>query len=93
MSLKTRLLVFFDVILRVPPLFVIDELLQARFGLSGQVNSVSAVDDNTTIYEKFVQGNVTYDAEFYNFLTLTSVKFFLSCFGEFQCLHILFHPC
>ncbi|KAL0276901.1 UNVERIFIED_CONTAM: hypothetical protein PYX00_004363 [Menopon gallinae] len=81
MSLKTRLLVFFDVILRVPPLFVIDELLQARFGLSGQVNSASSVNDNSTIYEKFVQGNVTYDAEFYNFLTLTSVKFFLSCFG------------
>lgn len=83
MSLRTRVLNLVDVLLRVPPLFVIDELLRIGLGVQEQVDSTTATiqNDNSTISDTVVE-NSGYDAQFYKFLIITCVKVILSCLGK-----------
>lgn len=82
MSLRTRVLNLVDVLLRVPPLFVIDELLRIGLGVQEQVESTTTIqNDNSTISDNIVE-NTAYDAQFYKFLIITCVKFILACLGK-----------
>ncbi|XP_047110696.1 protein TRC8 homolog [Schistocerca piceifrons] len=80
MSMRMRFLSLVDVILRVPPLFVIDELLRIGHGLPiGESNS-----DNSS-FETNGQNVDEIDSfgedRFYEFLIIAAVKFILSGFG------------
>ena len=83
MSVRTRLLVAVEVILRVPPLFVIDELLPSGFDFPQQTDSAASLENsNSTLHDLSFGGSASYDAQFYKFLILAIVKFFLSCLGK-----------
>lgn len=87
MSLQTRLLNLVDVLLRVPPLFIIDELF--RIGLGFPVNLDGASEANTTgflnldshIASRVYNLSNQYDTQFYEVLLLIVVKFLLALCG------------
>ena len=84
MSLRTRVLNLVDVLLRVPPLFVIDELLRIGLGVQEQVETTATIqNDNSTIIDSIVE-NTSYDAQFYKFLIITCIKVILSCIGKYE---------
>lgn len=82
MSFRSKLLVAIDVILRVPPLFVIDELLSTGFDFPEQVQSATVENENSTFHDIFFGGSLPYDAQFYKFLILATIKIFLSFLGK-----------
>lgn len=51
MSVRTKMLGFVDVILRVPPIFIIDEILKISMGLPFTSQNDSTVLDNGQILE------------------------------------------
>lgn len=96
---------FVDVILRVPPIFIIDEILKISMGIPfAPHNSIDThssdimVDDatNTTVNRShqiindtkasptdlFDTPNLIDDIEFYQILSITSLKFFSCLLGE-----------
>lgn len=87
MSLRTKVLGLVEVILRVPPLFVIDELLKAGLGsnditapdLPGYSKGIPIdLDDNTNY--TYIQ----YDPTFYRFVIISLARLILSCIGKFN---------
>lgn len=83
MSFRTRLLIAIEVILRVPPLFVIDELSSTGFDFPEQVDSSTPVENNNSTLSDFSFGvGATYDAQFYKFLIFAIIKTLLSCLGK-----------
>lgn len=90
MSFRLRLRELIDVILRVPPLFLIDELLRIGLGLPYQTeNEISLDIDNSTVsdgtsrlLEEIGGVGASYDAQFYAFLMITALKFAASCIGK-----------
>jgi hypothetical protein len=97
MSFRTKLLALVDVLLRVPPLFIMDELLRIGLGVpqgdSNHYNSSSEVDDaDTSILGETVIPTVAvysdsegqYQTQFYKVLIVTSLKYLLSCLGKFS---------
>lgn len=86
MSLRSKVLSLVDVILRVPPLFIIDELFRIGLGLPHSENHVSKesyfnVTDVLTQNESLSEAIQNYDSQFYKILLINVVKFILSCFG------------
>lgn len=86
MSLRSKVLSLVDVILRVPPLFIIDELFRIGLGLSHAENYVSKenylnVTEILTQNGNFSETIHNYDSHFYKILLINAVKFILSCFG------------
>jgi E3 ubiquitin-protein ligase RNF139 len=96
MSIRTKVLGLVDVILRVPPLFIIDEILKINLGLSA--TSTTQNNQNTeTILENIVNSTTNIlnsnsknnaatpldELELYKFLSLSCIKFFL-CFAGKQ---------
>lgn len=84
MSLRSRALALVEVLLRVPPLFVVDEFLKISLGLpvstGEEVPILSAV---TAEHVDPSESDVNYyDANFYNAFVFTLVKFFICCLGE-----------
>lgn len=49
MSVRTKMLGFVDVILRVPPIFIIDEILKISMGLPFTTQNDSSILDNSQI--------------------------------------------
>lgn len=82
MSFRTRLLIAIEVLLRVPPLFVIDELLSTGFDFPEQVEFASGVKNNSTFQDLLFEVNASYDAQFYKFLISAIIKNLLSCLGK-----------
>lgn len=93
MSLRLRVLGLLDVLLRVPPLFVIDEILKISMGL-GHLTfedekrnyTTNAAPANGTDDVGRIESEINYisDAsEFYKFLSLTTLKFLICLLGEF----------
>lgn len=88
MSFRLRVRDLIDVLLRVPPLFLIDELLRIGLGIPFQTeHELDPQNDNST-FQDFSAGDVeisgpSYDAEFYTFLVITILKFTASCTGKF----------
>lgn len=90
MSLPVRLLSVVDVLLRVPPLFFIDELFRLGLGLpqghgglqspTGQENLIADIKSQAAkpVYQ--------YDAQFYKFFFFAFIQFVLSCLGKFVIL-------
>lgn len=89
MSFRLRVRELIDVILRVPPLFLIDELLRIGLGIPYQTeNEISleianaTVSDGSSHFEEIGGVGASYDAQFYAFLMITALKFAASCIGK-----------
>ncbi|XP_050357478.1 protein TRC8 homolog [Nymphalis io] len=94
MSLRSKALVLVEVLLRVPPLFVVDEFLKISLGLpvstSEEVSLLSTVTgDHVDISDSDTN---YYDANFYNAFALTLLKFFVCCLGCMSalCIFVLY---
>uniref|UniRef100_A0A224X8X4 Putative e3 ubiquitin ligase n=1 Tax=Panstrongylus lignarius TaxID=156445 RepID=A0A224X8X4_9HEMI len=90
MSLQTRLLSLVDVLLRVPPLFIIDELFRMGLGLPQGHSIPSNYEKNETIHIVDIDGELVtetgspifqYDAQFYKLFFMVLLKFIFSCIG------------
>lgn len=89
MSLRSKVLSLVDVILRVPPLFIIDELFRISLGLPHSENYVAKesylnVTQVLTQNESLSATIQHYDSQFYKILLINIVKFLLSCSGEYD---------
>lgn len=107
MSVRTKMLGFVDVILRVPPIFIIDEILKIGMGIpftphhtvidTTKSSSEMLVDDvnatnassadhlmrnDSSPTDLFGAPNLTDDIEFYQILSMTSLKFFSCLLGK-----------
>lgn len=90
MAFRTKLLALVDVILRVPPLFIMDELLRIGLGLpqgdSNYYNSSFEVGDaDASIIEGGLPPTIpdyTNTGVQYKVLVATVFKFILSCLGK-----------
>lgn len=85
MPLMTKCLALVEIVLRVPPLFVVDELLKFSLGLP-----MSSVEHEPIIFSNSTQDEgvdisdaLFYDANFLKGLLFTIFKFSLCCFGEY----------
>lgn len=83
MSVRTKVLGLVDVIMRVPPLFVIDEILKIGMGLP---NSFSIMDiENATISgtNNDSDSNLLYNSsEIQHILSITTLKFLICVLGK-----------
>jgi len=88
-SVRTMVLGVVDVMMRVPPLFIIDELLKISMGLpstslSDTHGADGDIDDNyfklNTTSE--IQAAIDEDANFYKVLSLATLKFVLCFLGK-----------
>jgi len=97
MSFRTKLLALVDVLLRVPPLFIMDELLRIGLGVpqgdSNHYNSSSEVDyaDAGIIGETVIptisvysESEGHYHTQFYKVFIVPSLKYLLSCLGKYR---------
>ena len=91
MSFRTKLLALVDVLLRVPPLFIMDELLRIGLGFqqgdSNRFNSSSEADDaEASIIEDalppIISTYLEYRTYFYKVVVITCLKYILSCLGK-----------
>lgn len=84
MSFRTKILSFVEVILRVPPLFLIDEILKVGIGLT-EFNEhdlsefEAGIPQFTTNYTNFIG----YDPMFYKYLIISITRLALSTLGKF----------
>uniref|UniRef100_A0A2A4JAX4 RING-type domain-containing protein n=2 Tax=Heliothis virescens TaxID=7102 RepID=A0A2A4JAX4_HELVI len=96
MSLRSKALALVEVLLRVPPLFVVDEFLKISLGLP-----VSSGEDGSVLSNITVDGVAVdmtdpdvnyYDANFYNAFLFTIVKFLVCCLGCMSalCIFVLY---
>lgn len=84
MSLRSRALALVEVLLRVPPLFVVDEFLKISLGLPVSGGDEVSILSNVTLDHVDVSdsdGNY-YDANFYNAFVFTLMKFLVCCLGK-----------
>ncbi|XP_026745875.1 protein TRC8 homolog isoform X1 [Trichoplusia ni] len=94
MSLRSKALALVEVLLRVPPLFVVDEFLKISLGLpvsSGE--EVSVLSNVTVDHVDFADADVNYyDANFYNAFFFTLLKFLVCCLGCMSalCIFVLY---
>lgn len=97
MSFRTKLLALVDVLLRVPPLFIMDELLRIGLGIhqgdSNHYNSSSEVDDADAgitgeavipTISVYSESESQYHAQFYKVFIVPSLKYLLSCLGKYR---------
>lgn len=91
MSIRTKILSVVDTILRVPPLFVIDELLKIGLGLPYITeNEIDITDTIVEPYEnvttKFTDHfhTNTNEATFYSVIFLTLLRFGFCCLGRYH---------
>jgi E3 ubiquitin-protein ligase RNF139 len=85
MSLRSKALALVEVLLRVPPLFVVDEFLKISLGLPVSSGDEVSLLSNLTIDHIDVtdaDGNY-YDANFYNAFFFTFLKFLVCCLGAY----------
>ncbi|XP_014241771.1 protein TRC8 homolog [Cimex lectularius] len=87
MSIQIKFLSLVDVLLRVPPLFIIDELFRMRLGLpQGQFIDNALGKNESYLNQEYDQYEAAsrifhYDAQFYKLLLTYAFKFIISCFG------------
>lgn len=87
--MRTKILNVVDIILRVPPLFVIDELLKIGLGLPF-IND-DEIDISETLIEQPIPsyGNANFttllspEATFYSMVIYTLLRFGFCCLGEY----------
>lgn len=96
MSVRTKVLGLVDVIMRVPPLFIIDEILKISMGIpnanntnSGPVSVASELltESNLSSIDRIIKNSTENpfndEIDFYKVLSLTTLKFIVCLFGEF----------
>lgn len=96
MSLRTKVLRLVEIVLRVPPLFIIDEILKVGIVLSDFTEHdlsgfEHSFEDNATNISSAIQ----YDPTFYRLVLATFIRFTLCLFGKnsnqksffFNCQH------
>lgn len=96
MSVRTKVLGMVDVIMRVPPLFVIDEILKISMGLTTAslndiagnqqqaINSTTAAIDSLSESDSIIDHLSEMDSqEFYKIMPLTVLKFLICLVGKF----------
>lgn len=89
MSLRSKALALVEVLLRVPPLFVVDEFLKISLGLPMSTDDIAALS-NTTIIDNTDSEAIYYDANFYNAFVVSLCIFLTCCLGKSV---ILLWPC
>ncbi|EFA10501.1 protein TRC8 homolog [Tribolium castaneum] len=95
MSFRSRVLGLVEVVLRVPPLFVIDEILKFGIGLEElSEHDLSNFQERYDKFEETFQGNSTtiaYDPVLYKFILVSVLRLLLSTLGcaAALCLFIL----
>ncbi|XP_013138001.1 PREDICTED: protein TRC8 homolog [Papilio polytes] len=94
MSLRSKVLALVEVVLRVPPLFVVDEFLKISLGLPVSSGEEVLVLSNVTVDHVDIpetDGNY-YDANFYNAFFFTFFKFVVCCLGCMSslCVFVLY---
>lgn len=83
MSIRMKLLSLIDVLLRVPPLFIIDELLRIGNGFPiGDSTYTTNSSYKSTEMEDMHVIDVPQDDSFYEAVLIAMAKFVLSCLGE-----------
>lgn len=99
MSFRAKILSFVEVLLRVPPLFLIDEILKVGLGISKIVEQdvpeqvvpeqdvhVPELNKITTSYfNNYSSGYITNDPLFYRYIFLYLTRLTLGLLGEFHC--------
>lgn len=92
MSVRTKILGMVDVIMRVPPLFVIDEILKISMGIPMLPSDTDTKDTtNETLFSTTIDDNLfdesdnSDNVDFHKGLTLTSLKFITCLIGMLQC--------
>ncbi|XP_059050526.1 protein TRC8 homolog [Achroia grisella] len=94
MSLRSRALALVEVLLRVPPLFVVDEFLKISLGLPVSGGEDMSILINVTMdhVDAFDTDAHYYDANFYNALLFTLLKFIVCCLGCMSalCIFVLY---
>lgn len=91
MSLPNKLLRIVDVLLRVPPLFIIDELLRIGLGLpqyDSAKETLAESEGTQAAYGFQVDSLTNFDSQFYKFLLITFMKFIISLLGKFSWIHV-----
>lgn len=85
MSLRSKALALVEVLLRVPPLFVVDEFLKISLGLPVSTTEEVSVLSNLTVdhIDLSDPDSNYYDANFYNAFFFSFLKFLVCCLGEF----------
>lgn len=97
MSVRTKVLGLVDVLMRVPPLFIIDEILKISMGIpaanntnSGSTTNESSeflTESNLSSIEQIIKNSTENpfndEIDFYQVLSLTTLKFIVCLFGEF----------
>ncbi|KAL1137807.1 hypothetical protein AAG570_009503 [Ranatra chinensis] len=94
MSIQTKVLSLVDVLLRVPPLFIIDELFRADLGVqtsvewsqTGYPQNYTQLPQGDVLFENAEHFQFQYDAIFYKFVFIVFLKFLLSCIGVLAAL-------
>lgn len=66
MSVRTKMLGFVDVILRVPPIFIIDEILKISMGLPFATQNDSSILENSNSQITTISGSSAGDSMLYN---------------------------
>ncbi|KAJ2940047.1 hypothetical protein O0L34_g14082 [Tuta absoluta] len=94
MSLRSKALALVEVLLRVPPLFVVDEFLKISLGLPVSTGEEVSVLSNVTIdHVDVIDADANYyDANFYNAFFFTLLKFLVCCLGCMSalCIFVLY---
>lgn len=91
MSVRTKILGMVDVLMRVPPLFVIDEILKISMGIPMLPSDIDNKDPtNETIFSPtvdiFDESDNSDNVDFHKGLTLTSLKFITCLIGNILCV-------
>ncbi|XP_068625434.1 protein TRC8 homolog [Battus philenor] len=94
MSLRSKALALVEVLLRVPPLFVVDEFLKISLGLPvSSGDEVSVLSNVTVDHVDVAEADANYyDANFYNAFFFTFFKFIVCCLGCMSslCVFVLY---
>ncbi|XP_063834638.1 protein TRC8 homolog [Ostrinia nubilalis] len=95
MSLRSKALALVEVLLRVPPLFVVDEFLKISLGLPVTSGEEVSILSNITVDHIDLLNDVDgtyYDSNFYNAFFFTFLKFLICCLGCMSalCIFVLY---
>lgn len=87
-SIRDKVLTFVDIIMRVPPLFIIDELLKISLGISVNDDYMSKLNIGYPIssiaidYDDFLMKELFFTDIPYKYYLIISCKIVCCCLGE-----------
>lgn len=85
MSWRSKILGFVEVLLRVPPLFLIDEILKVGLGISDiiehDLNEFKDGEEPPSYYNNFTKTYLAYDPLFYKYLLISFTRLTVGILG------------